>query len=146
MLRLTWKIAIALLVLGLARPILAQTGVKISELLRDPKAHSEQQIVVFGNIRELARWDQFDTFMLCKAKCINILAWGHPRISDGQDLNVRGRFHLLKEINHHKVRYVLEVAPDSLGFSPSPGPATAFRNNRGSDATNAASSRSGAPT
>lgn len=118
MLRLTFKIGIALIAVSFVRPALAQTGVKISEVLRDPKAHSEEQIVVFGKVRELTRWDRFDTFMLCKAKCLNVFVWGHPRISEGQDLNVRGIFHLIKEINHHKVRNVLEVDEGSLGFLP----------------------------
>ncbi len=116
--RVSLKIAIALIVLGFARPDAAQTAVKISEVLRDPKTYNEHEVAIFGNVRELTRWDQFDTFMICKARCLNVLAWGHPRISNGEALNVRGRFHLVKEINHRKVRYVIELEPGSLGFLP----------------------------
>jgi len=116
--RVSWKIAIALIVLGFARPAAAQTAVKISDVLHDPKVYNEHEVAIFGNIRELTRWDQFDTFMICKARCLNVLAWGHPRISNGEALNVRGRFHLVKEINHRKVRHVIEVENGSLGFLP----------------------------
>ncbi len=116
--RVGLKIAIALIVLGFACPVAAQTAVKISEVLRDPKTYDEHEVAIFGNVRELTRWDQFDTFMICKARCLNVLAWGHPRISNGEALNVRGRFHLVKEINHRKVRYVIELEPGSLGFLP----------------------------
>jgi hypothetical protein len=110
-----WKIAFALMVLGLARSAAAQTAVTIPDLLRDPKAYNEHEIAIFGNIRELTQWDHFDTFMICKARCVNVLVWGHPRITNGEALNVRGRFHLIREINHRKVRNVLELEHGSLG-------------------------------
>ena len=39
--------------LGVARPAAAQTAVKISEVLRDPKAYNEHEIAAFGNVRGL---------------------------------------------------------------------------------------------
>lgn len=54
--RVSLKIAIALIVLGFARPDAAQTAVKISEVLRDPKTYNEHEVAIFGNVRELTRW------------------------------------------------------------------------------------------
>jgi hypothetical protein len=127
MLRLSLKIAtalIALIILGAARPAAAQTAVKISEVLHDPKVYNEHEIAAFGQVRGLTITGQYVTFMICKSRCLNVLAWGHPRISNGQALNVRGRFHLIREINHQKVRNVIEIEHDNLGFSPDWAPRT----------------------
>jgi len=114
MLRLSWNIAIGLLILAIARPAAAQTAVKIHEILRSPGAYSEHEVAVFGHVEGLSIGEHYDTFRICEAKCLNVLAWGHPRISQGQALSVRGRFHLVAHIDHHHVHHVIEVKQDSL--------------------------------
>ncbi|HKD69159.1 MAG TPA: hypothetical protein VKB84_20130 [Candidatus Binataceae bacterium] len=108
------RIAIAIIALALAAPAAAQTAVKIHDILRSPRQYSEHDVAVFGHIRELAVGPQYTTFRICGARCLNVLAWGHPRISDGQALSVRGRFHEVKEIDHHKVRNLVEVEHGAL--------------------------------
>jgi hypothetical protein len=112
--QLSCKIAIVLLVVGLAGGAAAQTAVKISEILRAPRDYAEHEVAVFGHVRELAVGPHYDTFKICGGKCLNVLAWGHPRISDGQALSVRGRFHLVREIEHRKVHSVIEVEHGTL--------------------------------
>jgi hypothetical protein len=112
--RLSWNIAIALLMLAIARPAAAQTAVKIHEILRNPGEYNEHEVAVFGHVEGLSIGPHYDTFRICGGKCLNVLAWGHPRISEGQALSVRGRFHLVAHIDHHRVHHVIEVKQDSL--------------------------------
>lgn len=112
--RPSWNIAIALLMLAIARPAAAQTAVKIHEILRNPAAYSEHEVAVFGHVEGLSIGAHYDTFRICEGRCLNVMVWGRPRISEGQALNVRGRFHLVKDIDHHRMRHVIEVKHDSL--------------------------------
>jgi hypothetical protein len=114
MLRVRWKIAITTMVLALAVGAAAQTAVKIHDILRTPGLFNEQDVAVFGHVRELTFGPQSATFKICGSRCLNVLAWGHPRISAGQALSVRGRFHVLKTIDHHKVRNLVEVEKGTL--------------------------------
>jgi hypothetical protein len=112
--RLTWSLALGLLMVAIAGPAAAQTAVKIHEILRNPGEYSEHEVAVFGHVQGLLRAEHYDTFRICSGKCLNVVAWGHPRIAEGQALNVRGRFHLVVNLDHHRVRDVLEVKHDSL--------------------------------
>ena len=100
--------------LAIARPAAAQTAVKIHEILRSPGEYSEHEVAVFGHVEGLSIGEHYATFRICEAKCLNVLAWGHPRISEGQALSVRGRFHLFKDIDHHRVHHVIEIKHDAL--------------------------------
>jgi hypothetical protein len=108
------KIAILMVVLAAAAGAAAQTAVKIHDILRTPGLYNEQDVAVFGHVRELMFGPQFTSFKICGARCLNVQAWGHPRISAGQALSVRGRFHVLKIIDHHKVRNLIEVEKGAL--------------------------------
>ncbi len=112
--RLGLKIATLTTALAIASPVGAQTAVKIHDILRTPAAYSEHDVAVFGHVRELTLAAHYTTFKICGAHCLNVLVWGHPRIATGQALSVRGRFHLLKEINHQKVRNLIEVEHGTL--------------------------------
>lgn len=112
--RLGWNLALILVILAIARPATAQTAVKIHEILRSPGEYSEHEVAVFGHVEGLLSTEHYDTFRICSGKCLNVLAWGHPRIAEGQALNVRGRFHLVVNLDHHRVRHVIEVKRDSL--------------------------------
>ncbi|HEV3109832.1 MAG TPA: hypothetical protein VGY99_04990 [Candidatus Binataceae bacterium] len=109
------RIAIVMMMaLAIAASAVAQTAVKIHDVLRSPGQYSEHDVAVFGHVRALAAGPQYTTFKICGAHCLNVLAWGHPRISEGEALSVRGRFHVLKEIDHHKVHNLVEVEHGSL--------------------------------
>jgi hypothetical protein len=112
--RPVWKIAIALLILGFAHPAAAQTAVKITEILRSPGTYNEHDVAVFGKVEGLTVGVQYATFRICGSRCLNVLVWGHPRISEGQALNVRGRFHLVKHLDHHRLHHVIEVEHGAL--------------------------------
>jgi hypothetical protein len=112
--RLVRKIAIALLILGFARAAVAQTAVKITEILRSPANYNEHEVAVFGRVEGLTVGEQYATFRICANRCLNVLAWDHPRISEGQALNVRGRFHLVKHLDHHRLHHVIEVEHGAL--------------------------------
>jgi hypothetical protein len=112
--RLVRKIAIALLILGFARPAAAQTAVKITEILHSPGTYNEHDVAVFGKVEGLTAGAQYATFRICANRCLNVLAWGHPRISEGQALSVRGRFHLVKHLDHHRLHHVIEVEHGAL--------------------------------
>jgi len=104
-------IAIAL---AASLPAAAQTAVKIHDILRTPAVYNEHDVAVFGHVRELVMGAHYSTFKICAGRCLNVLAWGHPRISAGEALSVRGRFHVLKEINHHNVDNLIEVEHGTL--------------------------------
>ncbi len=114
MVRTICKTAVMMAALALAAPLLAQTAVKIHDILRTPGAYSEHDIAVFGHVRELSVGPHYTTFKICGAQCLNVLAWGHPRISAHEALSVRGRFHVLKEIDHYKWRNMIEVERGTL--------------------------------
>lgn len=114
MVRVGLRIAIVMMALATAAPAKAQTAVKIHDVLHSPRVYNEQDVAVFGHVRELAAGPQYTTFKICGAHCLNVLAWGHPRISQGEALSVRGRFHMLKEIDHHKVHNLVEVEKGTL--------------------------------
>jgi hypothetical protein len=107
--RTSVKTAVIMVVLALAAPLLAQTAVKIHDILRTPGVYNNHDIAVFGHVRELTFGPHYTTFKVCGAQCLNVLAWGHPRISAHEALSVRGRFHVLKEIDHYKWRNLIEV-------------------------------------
>ncbi len=112
--RLSRNTTIALLMLAIARPAAAQTAVKIHDILRNPGEYSEHDVAVFGHVEGLSIGAHYDTFRICGGKCLNVIVWGHPRISEGQALSVRGRFHLVKDIDRHRVPHVIEVKHGSL--------------------------------
>ncbi len=112
--RLGLKIATLTTALAIASSAGAQTAVKIHDILRTPAEYNEHDVAVFGHVRELTFGAHYTTFKICEAHCLNVLAWGHPRIANGQALNVRGRFHVLKEINLQKVRNLIEVEHGTL--------------------------------
>jgi hypothetical protein len=114
MLRVSLGIIVIAIVLATASLTSPQTAVKIHDILRDPAEHNEHDVAVFGHVRELAFGEHYTTFKICEAHCLNVLAWGHPRIAEGQALSVRGRFHTLKEIDHHKVDNLIEVEHGTL--------------------------------
>jgi len=114
MLRASLRIAIPAIVLAIAPLAVAQTAVKIHDILRDPAEHNEQDVAVFGHVRELAFGPHHTTFKICEARCLNVLAWGHPRIAEGQALSVRGRFYMQREIDHHQVQNLIEVEHGAL--------------------------------
>ncbi len=114
MLRVSLRIATVSVVLAMAPLAGAQTAVKIHDILRTPATYNEHDVAVFGHIRELAFGTHYTTFRICGGQCLNVLAWGHPRISEGEALSVRGRFHMLKEIDHHKVHNLVEVEHGTL--------------------------------
>ncbi len=114
MVRVSSRIAIVMMALAIAAPAAAQTAVKIHDVLRSPGLYNEHKVAVFGHVRELAAGPQYTTFKICGAHCLNVLAWGHPRISEGEALSVRGRFHMLREIDHHKVHNLIEVEDGTL--------------------------------
>ncbi len=108
------KIAVGAMLVASAVSAAAQTAVHIHDILRAPGAFNEHEVAVFGHVRELTAAPHYTTFKICGARCLNVLAWGHPRIAAGEALSVRGRFHLLKKIDHHKVRNVIEVEHGTL--------------------------------
>jgi hypothetical protein len=114
MVRVKSIIAILILALAGAPPAVAQTAVKIHDILRTPQTYNEHDVAVFGHVRELAFGPHYATFKICGARCLNVLVWGHPRISAGEALSVRGRFHALKEIDHHQVHDLIEVEHGTL--------------------------------
>jgi hypothetical protein len=114
MVRVSSRIAIVMMALAIAAPAAAQTAVKIHDVLRSPGLYNEHEVAVFGHVRELEAGPRYTTFKICGAHCLNVLAWGHPRISEGEALSVRGRFHVLREINHQKIHYVVEVEHGTL--------------------------------
>lgn len=114
MVRAGLRIAFPTIALAMASLAAAQTAVKIHDILRTPAVYSEHDVAVFGHVRELAFGPQYTTFKICGAHCLNVLAWGHPRIAEGEALSVRGRFHMLKEIDQHKVHNLLEVEHGTL--------------------------------
>src|SRR5690348_8637300 len=99
--RLSWSIALGLLMVAIAGPAAAETAVKSHEILRNPGEYSEHEVAVFGHVEGLLRAEHYDTFRICSGQCLNVLAWGHPRIAEGQALSVRGRFHLVVSLDHH---------------------------------------------
>jgi hypothetical protein len=103
-----------LVALAIPPAAVAQTAVKIHDILRTPGEYNEHDVAVFGHVRELIVGPQYTTFKICGARCLNVLAWGHPRISAGEALSIRGRFHVLKEIDHHKVHNLIEVEHGTL--------------------------------
>ena len=113
MVRASFRIAIMMLALA-ATQAAAQTAVKIHDILRTPGVYNEHDVAVFGHVRELTAGPQYTTFKICGGQCLNVLVWGHPRIADQQSLSVRGRFHTLKVIDHHKVRNLVEVEHGTL--------------------------------
>ncbi len=113
MVRASFRIAMVMLALVAVRAA-AQTAVKIHDILRTPGVYNGHDVAVFGHVRELTFGPQYTTFKICGAQCLNVLVWGHPRIAEHQPLNVRGRFHTLKEIDHHKVRDLVEVEHGTL--------------------------------
>ena len=114
MLRLNCKIAIVLLLLGLSGFAAAQTAVKIHEILRHPSDYGGHDVAVFGTVKGLSIQDHYDTFLICGGHCLNVIAWGHPRIVEGQALSVRGRFELVKRVDHRRLEHVIEVQKGSL--------------------------------
>lgn len=112
--RMGLKIAILTTALALASFAGAQTAVHIHDILRTPAQYNEHDVAVFGHVRELTVGPHYAFFKICGAQCLNVLAWGHPRISVGEALSVRGRFHVLKEIDHHKVHNLVEVEHGTL--------------------------------
>jgi hypothetical protein len=114
MMRLRLAIVAATIVTAMAAAASAQTAVKIHDVLRTPGLFNEQDVAVFGHVRELSFGPQYTSFKICGSRCLNVLAWGHPRISAGQALSVRGRFHVLKIVDHHKVHNLVEVEKGTL--------------------------------
>jgi hypothetical protein len=112
--RMSLKIAVLITALSIASSVPAQTAVKIHDILRTPSEYNEHDVAVFGHVRELTFAAHYTTFKICGAHCLNVLAWGHPRIANGQPLNVRGRFHMLKEIDHRKLHNLIEVEHGTL--------------------------------
>jgi hypothetical protein len=112
--RMGLKVAIWVIAMATAIPALAQTAVKIHDILRTPAAYNEHDVAVFGHVRELVFGPHYTTFKICGAHCLHVLVWGHPRISQHEALSVRGRFHILKEIDHHKWHNLIEVEHGTL--------------------------------
>ena len=108
------RLATATIALAVTVAALAQTAVKIHDILRTPATYDGHDVAVFGHVRELAFGPHYTTFKICDARCLGVLAWGHPRISAHQALNVRGRFHILKEIDHVKWHDMIEVEHGTL--------------------------------
>ncbi|GEM_PF-3732822 len=97
-----------------AGPALGQTAIKIHDILRSPAVYNEHNVAVFGHVKALSFGPHYTTFKICGAHCLDVLAWGHPRISEHQALSVRGRFHISKEIDHRKWRNLIEVEHGTL--------------------------------
>jgi hypothetical protein len=112
--RVRWKIAIVLLAAGFPTLAAAQTAVKIHDILRDPSVYNEQDIAVFGTLESLTHHEGYDLFKICGRRCLNVIAWGHPRIAEGQAASVRGRFHTVKTIDHQRLKNVMEVQKGTL--------------------------------
>ena len=69
---------------------------------------------MFGHVEGLVIGEHYDTFRICGGKCLNVLVWGHPRISEGQPLWCAAGFDLVANIGHHRVHHLIEVKHDSL--------------------------------
>jgi hypothetical protein len=108
------RVAVLAIATAVAIPAFGQTAIKIHDVLRSPAVYNEHDIAVFGHVRELAFGPHYTTFKICSAHCLNVLVWGHPRISEHQALSVRGRFHILKEIDHQKWHNLIEVEHGTL--------------------------------
>ena len=104
----------ALMLLLNAFSAAAQTAVTISQVLRAPSTFNRQPVAVSGRVKDLRVGNGYDTFRICETSCLEVLAWGHPRIEEGQELSVRGRFKVLRHLGHHQLRNLIEVERGSL--------------------------------
>src|SRR5690242_17899427 len=84
MMRAGLKIALGALgwmALAIATTAAAQTAVHIHDVLRTPGAYNNHDIAIFGHVREMTVAPHYTTFIICGAHCLNVLIWGHQRIS-----------------------------------------------------------------
>ncbi len=72
-----------------------------SALLARPSFYDGKHIAVTGKVQRIdertsQNGNPYAFFELCDAKCVRIMTWGHPTISDGQQLTVHGTFTKVK--------------------------------------------------
>jgi hypothetical protein len=77
-----------------------------SALLADAAQYDHQHVALAGAVsnvhpRVSHRGNAYETFRLCDSKCVTVFAWGHPRLSAGQHLVVKGEYDSIKHVGRY---------------------------------------------
>lgn len=75
----------------------ADISVTPSDLQATPTFYDGKHIAVTGKVQNIQErtahsGSPYAFFELCDARCVRIMTWGHPAISEGQRLTVHGTF------------------------------------------------------
>jgi hypothetical protein len=98
---IVYPMIVAILSLIAGSMAAADVSVTPSALLARPSFYDGKHIAVTGKVQHVEeRTPQSSSpyafFELCDAKCVRVMTWGHPAISDGQRLAVHGTFTKVK--------------------------------------------------
>jgi hypothetical protein len=81
-----------------ASPSVLAGEVTISQLLSNPLAFDGRHVTVSGTAQDVklesSSWGghKFETYKICEHSCVNVFAVGHPGITDGERIAVKGTF------------------------------------------------------
>lgn len=90
-----------------------------SNLLSQPSKYDGQHVVVLGTVMNIVektsrRGNDYDLFDLCDTQCVRVFTWGHPSITEGQRLTVRGIFSVVKHVGYYTFYNEVEADDNSL--------------------------------
>src|SRR5215469_9452560 len=69
----------------------------VSQLVANPLAFDGRHVTVSGTAQSVEPGTSrlghdYETFQVCEQSCVNVLACGHPQITDGKRVTVNGKF------------------------------------------------------
>ena len=75
----------------------AAAEVTVSQLLSDALSFDGRHVTVTGRVQSIKPGSsglghEYGTFQLCEQSCVNVLALGHPQITEGQRVTINGKF------------------------------------------------------
>jgi hypothetical protein len=92
------RFALAMLLLislAVSQSVLA-AEVTVSQLLSDPLAFDDRHVTVSGTAQSLepesSHGHAYETFQLCEQSCVRVFTLGHPQITEGKQITVKGKF------------------------------------------------------
>jgi len=102
---------LSLSVVGAAR---ADATISPSTLLASSVSYDGKHVAVSGIVQAVEmktsqRGNDYDVFELCDSRCVHVFTWGHPALSNGQRLTVRGVFEVTKHVGAYTFHNEIEA-------------------------------------
>jgi hypothetical protein len=90
----------------------------IDAILANPGAFDGKHVVVTGTAavepKTSRRGNEYETFQLCDRACVHVFTWGHPSITEGQPITVRGTFAAVKHVGQYEFKNEIDAEDGSL--------------------------------